>query len=58
MQVASPPFGEFELAAGKLADLTVLSADIMTIPEQEILKTRCVMTIIGGEMVFSANQAD
>ncbi len=39
---------------GKLADLTVLSADIMKIPEPEILKTKCVMTIIGGEIVFEA----
>ncbi len=30
---------------GKAADLTVLSADIMKIPEPEILKTRCVMTV-------------
>ena len=37
---------------GKLADLTVLSTDIMKIPEAEILKTRCVMTVIGGEVVF------
>ena len=37
---------------GKLADLTVLSNDIMKIPEPEILKTRCVMTVIGGEIVY------
>lgn len=37
---------------GKLADLTILSADIMKIPEMEILKTRCVMTVIGGEIVY------
>jgi hypothetical protein len=37
---------------GKLADLTVLSADIMRIPLPEILKTRCVMTVIGGEIVY------
>ena len=55
-----PAFAAFEekdkgtIAAGKLADLTVLSADIMTIPEQEILKTRCVMTVIGGEVIFDA----
>jgi predicted amidohydrolase YtcJ len=35
---------------GKLADLTVLSADIMKIPAPEILKTRCVMTVIGGQV--------
>lgn len=39
---------------GKWADLTVLSADIMQIPEAEILKTRCVMTVIGGEVVFDS----
>ena len=40
------------IEVGKLADLTVLSADIMKIPEREILKTRCVMTVVGGEVVF------
>jgi predicted amidohydrolase YtcJ len=40
------------IEVGKLADLTVLSADIMKIAEPEILKTRCVMTVIGGEVVF------
>jgi predicted amidohydrolase YtcJ len=39
---------------GKLADLTVLSADIMKIPEMDILKTHCLMTVIGGEIVFEA----
>src|SRR6185436_11096930 len=39
----------------KLADLTILSADIMKIPELEILKTRCVMTVIGGEIVYEKN---
>jgi len=40
------------IETGKLADLTVLSADIMKIPEMDILKTKCVMTVIGGEIVF------
>lgn len=39
------------IEAGKLADLTILSADIMKIPLAEILKTRCVMTVINGEIV-------
>jgi len=26
----------------------------MKIPEMEILKTRCVMTVIGGEIVYEA----
>jgi predicted amidohydrolase YtcJ len=32
----------------------VLSADIMQVPESEILKTRAVMTIIGGAIVYQA----
>ena len=40
------------IEVGKLADLTVLSADIMKIAEPEILKTKCVMTVIGGEVVY------
>lgn len=42
------------LTVGKWADLTVLSADIMRIPESEILQTRCLHTIVGGEIVYSA----
>lgn len=44
------------IEVGKLADLTVLSADIMKIPEMEILKTRCVMTVIGGAVVWEASR--
>src|SRR5262245_54583269 len=42
------------IEVGKLADLTVLSADIMKIASPEILKTSCVMTVIGGEVVYEA----
>jgi predicted amidohydrolase YtcJ len=42
------------IEVGKLADLTVLSADIMKIPEMDILKTHCVMTVIGGEIVYES----
>lgn len=56
-----PAYAAFEetlrgsIEVGKLADLTILSADIMKIPEAEILKTRCVMTVINGEIVFEGN---
>jgi predicted amidohydrolase YtcJ len=56
-----PAYAAFEeklrgsIEVGKLADLTILSADIMKIPETEILKTRCVMTVINGEIVFEGN---
>jgi len=35
-----------------LADFSVLSNDIMKIPEAEILNTRTEMTMIGGEIVY------
>jgi predicted amidohydrolase YtcJ len=60
MFTAWPAFAAFQehergtIEPGKQADFTVLSADIMEIPEPEILKTRCVMTIIGGEVVHEA----
>jgi predicted amidohydrolase YtcJ len=37
---------------GKLADFTVFSRDIMTVPEDSILDTRVVMTIVGGKVVY------
>jgi predicted amidohydrolase YtcJ len=40
------------LEAGKLADITVLSRDIMTIPEDQILSTDVVYTIVGGKVAF------
>jgi predicted amidohydrolase YtcJ len=40
------------LEPGKLADITVLSKDIMTIRPREILTTEVLYTIIGGEEVF------
>jgi predicted amidohydrolase YtcJ len=51
-------FGAFEekikgsIEAGKLADFTVFSADIMTAPESELLKTEVAMTIVGGKVVY------
>jgi len=40
------------LAKGKLADVTVLSQDIMTIPEEDILKTEVIYTIVGGKVLY------
>jgi predicted amidohydrolase YtcJ len=40
------------IEVGKLADLTVLSKDIMKIPAPEILTTTCAMTVVGGEIVY------
>ena len=41
------------IEVGKLADFTVLSQDIMKIPEMEILETRNEMTVIGGEIIYA-----
>lgn len=39
---------------GKLADFTVLSTDIMRVPDAEILKARVVYTIISGQVVYES----
>jgi predicted amidohydrolase YtcJ len=41
------------LAAGKLADITVLSKDIMTIPEEQIPSTTVTYTIVGGKVAYA-----
>ena len=40
------------IAPGKLADFTVLSKDIMTVPEDKILDAEIVYTILGGEIIY------
>jgi predicted amidohydrolase YtcJ len=40
------------LEIGKLADITVLSQDILTIPEEDILSTQVDYTIVGGEVRY------
>ncbi|MEP6698688.1 MAG: amidohydrolase [Verrucomicrobiota bacterium] len=58
MFTMSPAYAAFEeqdkgsIEVGKLADLTILTKDIMKIPAPEILATTCAMTVIGGEIVF------
>jgi predicted amidohydrolase YtcJ len=39
---------------GKLADFSVFTTDWMTVPEAEIPRSRAVMTVIGGEVVWEA----
>ena len=41
------------LVLGKLADITVLSKDILTVPEEEIRSARVDLTIVGGEILHS-----
>lgn len=41
------------IEVGKLADLTIFSKDIMVIPEEEIMSSKVLMTIVGGKVVYS-----
>ena len=41
------------LKKGKLADITILSQDILTVPDEEILNTKVLMTIVGGKILYS-----
>ncbi len=56
----NPAFAAFEedqkgtLTPGKLADITILSRDIMTIPEDEIPGVQVLYTFIDGGMRYSA----
>lgn len=44
------------LEVGKLADLAVLSEDYFTIPEENIRNLRSVLTVVGGEVVYAAEE--
>lgn len=46
------------LKVGKLADITVLSKDITTVPDDEILKTRILYTITGGKVVYRQKESN
>ncbi|HTJ48730.1 MAG TPA: amidohydrolase, partial [Cyclobacteriaceae bacterium] len=51
-------YGAFEekikgtIEAGKLADFTVFSQDIMKVDENNILSTKVIYTIVGGKVVY------
>jgi len=45
------------LTPGKLADVTVLSKDIMTIPEDQIPTASILYTIVGGKVQYTGTAA-
>ncbi|MEP6732101.1 MAG: amidohydrolase [bacterium] len=45
------------ITVGKLGDITVLSKDIMTIPQSEIPTARVVYTIVGGKVKYQTPKA-
>ena len=57
-----PAYAAFEeeikgsLETGKLADCTIIDRDILTCPEEEILGAKVLQTIVGGEVVYRAEE--
>jgi hypothetical protein len=41
---------------GFLADIVIVDKDLLTIPENEIMKTKVVYTITGGRIVYSSGR--
>ncbi|HEX2474431.1 MAG TPA: amidohydrolase [Lacipirellulaceae bacterium] len=41
---------------GRLADLAVLSADYFSVPDDEIKRIESVLTVLGGNVVYAADQ--
>ena len=41
------------IEVGKLADLTIFSKDLMVIPEEEIMSSQILMTVVDGRVVYS-----
>ncbi|MEL6133878.1 MAG: amidohydrolase family protein, partial [Bacteroidota bacterium] len=55
-------YGAFEdqkkgsIEPGKYADFAVLSHDIITCPEREILQTEALMTFVGGKLKYQKQE--
>lgn len=44
------------IVPGQLADVTVLSADYFSVPEEQIKQLESVLTIVGGKVVYGAGE--
>ena len=44
------------LAPGKLADLVVLSQDLLAVPPERIKDTKVLLTVLGGQDTFRAKE--
>jgi len=44
------------IAVGKLADFTITAEDPLSVPAERLADTRVVMTIVGGEIVYSTEE--
>lgn len=56
----NPAYASFQedmlgtIETGKFADFTVFDQDILTVPDEELMNTHPLMTIVGGELIWSA----
>jgi predicted amidohydrolase YtcJ len=44
------------LKVGKYGDITVLSKDILTVPDEELRSAKVVYTIVGGKVLYDASR--
>ncbi|HKC13479.1 MAG TPA: amidohydrolase family protein, partial [Vicinamibacteria bacterium] len=44
------------LSPGKVADLVVLSDDILAVPPERILAAKVVLTVVGGQDTYRAKE--
>ena len=42
------------IAPGQFADFAILSADYVTVPDEQIRRIESVLTVTGGDVVYSA----
>jgi predicted amidohydrolase YtcJ len=40
------------IEVGKLADFSIFDQDLMSIPEEKILESKNILTVVGGKVVF------
>ncbi len=45
------------IEVGKLADLVVLSQDILSVPDDALMKTEVLATIVDGKLLYERGQA-
>jgi predicted amidohydrolase YtcJ len=61
MLTTAPAYAAFQerergsIEVGKQADFSVFSSDLMSVPEAQILKAVVLMTVIGGDVVYSSD---
>jgi predicted amidohydrolase YtcJ len=62
LYTAGSAYAEFQekdkgsLEPGKLADLVVWDRDLLTVPPEQILQARPVLTLVGGRAVYDASE--